>query len=162
MSGKKSVKVEAPRKNWLPMVLFGLVLVGMIVFFSLSRPSNTSLPKATGASDLVADNSQLSNEVSVAEAVDMQKAGAFILDVREPDEWAAGHIDGATLIPLGELGARVSELPTDQEIVVVCRSGRRSAEGRDILRQAGLNSVTSMSGGMNAWVAAGNPVTTGE
>jgi rhodanese-related sulfurtransferase len=46
--------------------------------------------------------------------------------------------------------------------VVVCRSGHRSAQGRDILRQAGLTNVTSMSGGMNAWISAGNPVVTGE
>jgi rhodanese-related sulfurtransferase len=75
--------------------------------------------------------------------------------VREPDEWVESHIPGATLIPLGELASRVSEVPQDQEVVVVCRSGNRSAEGRDILLSAGFEHVTSMAGGVNQWKAAG-------
>ena len=84
-----------------------------------------------------------------------------MLDVREPDEWAAGHIEGATLIPLGELAARAKEVPADRQVVVVCRSGNRSAQGRDVLLSAGLSSVTSMAGGMNDWAASGKPVVTG-
>jgi rhodanese-related sulfurtransferase len=100
-------------------------------------------------------------EIDVAEAVRLQDAGAFMLDVRQPDEWAAGHMEGATLIPLGELADRVAEVPADRQVVVVCRSGNRSAQGRDILLGAGLPSVTSMGGGMNAWTGAGQPVVTG-
>jgi len=99
--------------------------------------------------------------VSVSQAAQMRDDGAFVLDVREPDEWAAGHIADATLIPLGQLPTRLSEVPQDQPIVVVCRSGNRSAQGRDILLGAGFQSVTSMAGGMNDWAAAGLPVTTG-
>ena len=91
----------------------------------------------------------------------MQKAGGLVLDVREPSEWAGGHIAGATLIPLGELPARLAELSKDRTIVVVCHSGNRSAQGRDILRDAGFPSVTSIAGGMTAWLAAGLPVVTG-
>jgi rhodanese-related sulfurtransferase len=72
-----------------------------------------------------------------------------------------GHIEGATLIPLGELAARTGEVPDDMDIVVVCRSGNRSAQGRDILRDAGLAGATSMAGGMNDWIAAGRPYVTG-
>jgi len=104
----------------------------------------------------------LPDEIDVAAAARERDAGAFILDVREPDEWAAGHIPGATLIPLGRLAARAGEVPTDRDVVVVCRSGNRSAQGRDILRAAGLTQVTSMAGGMKAWTAAGNPTVTGE
>jgi rhodanese-related sulfurtransferase len=100
-------------------------------------------------------------EISAAQANDMRQAGALVLDVREPSEWAAGHIEGATLIPLGELPSRLAELPKDRTIVVVCRSGNRSAQGRDILRGAGFPSVTSMESGMNDWTAAGLPVVTG-
>ena len=103
----------------------------------------------------------LPGEVDVATAASMQADDAFVLDVREPDEWAAGHIEGATLIPLGELASRVAEVPTDREIVVVCRSGNRSAQGRDILLDAGRTGVTSMAGGMNDWIAAGKPYVTG-
>lgn len=100
-------------------------------------------------------------EVSVAEAAQLRESGAFVLDVREPAEWASGHIPGATLIPLGELPSRLAELPGDQSIVVVCRSGNRSAQGRDVLLDAGFGSVTSMAGGMTDWAAADLPVTTG-
>jgi rhodanese-related sulfurtransferase len=59
---------------------------------------------------------------------------------------------------LDELPSRVDEVPKDQEIVVVCRSGNRSQSGRDILQNAGFENVTSMSGGLNAWGAAGYPL----
>ena len=99
--------------------------------------------------------------VSVTEAAAMRDAGALVLDVREPDEWVAGHIPGAALIPLGELAARVAEVPRDRDVVVVCRSGNRSAQGRDILLGAGYTSVTSMAGGMNDWAGSGRPVVEG-
>lgn len=101
----------------------------------------------------------LSLEVSVADADGLRQAGALVLDVREPSEWATGYIEGATLISLGELQSRVDELPRDRDIVVVCRSGNRSAQGRDILLAAGFPAVTSMAGGMTDWIAAGLPVT---
>ncbi len=104
----------------------------------------------------------LAAEVSVDEASRLRDAGAFMLDVREPDEWAAGHIEGATLIPLGDLANRVAEVPADRQVVVVCRSGNRSAQGRDVLLGAGLPSVTSMAGGMNDWSGSGKPVVTGQ
>lgn len=100
-------------------------------------------------------------EISVAEAATKRASGVFILDVRQPDEWNASHIPGSTLIPLDTLAARISELPTDQEIVVVCRSGNRSASGRDILRAAGFTQVTSMAGGLQQWQAAGYPTASG-
>jgi rhodanese-related sulfurtransferase len=99
--------------------------------------------------------------VSVDEAAALRDGGAFVLDVREPDEWAAGHIPSATLIPLGELSSRVGEVPRNQQVVVVCRSGNRSAEGRDILRAAGFGAVTSLAGGMTDWQRAGMPMETG-
>ena len=100
-------------------------------------------------------------EVDVAEAAALRDAGAFVLDVRKPDEWAAGHIEGATLIPLAQLASRVAEVPRGRNVVVVCRSGNRSAQGRDILLGAGYAAVTSMAGGMNDWARSGRPVETG-
>lgn len=104
----------------------------------------------------------LAAEVSVGGAAELRDGGAFMLDVREPDEWAAGHIPGATLIPLGELESRLGELPADQPIVVYCRSGNRSAVGRDTLLNAGFTSVTSMAGGFTAWAQAGYDTEKGE
>lgn len=106
--------------------------------------------------------SDLPLEVDVATAAQMRDAGAFILDVRELDEWVSGHIPDATLVALGSLASRAGEVPKDRDVVVVCRSGNRSAQGRDILLNAGFSRVTSMAGGMNDWAAAGLPVVTGE
>lgn len=80
----------------------------------------------------------------------------FLLDVREPDEFAEARIAGATLIPLGQLAQRAAEIPHDAPIIAVCRSGGRSGVATDALRQAGYN-VTNMGGGMIAWVRSGLP-----
>ena len=81
-----------------------------------------------------------------------------IIDVREPDEFAAGHMPGARLIPLGQLPARTSELDPSQPIVVVCRSGNRSATATEFLLKSGFQDVRNLAGGMIAWVQAGHPV----
>lgn len=103
----------------------------------------------------------LASTMSVTEAAALRDDGAFVLDVREPDEWASGHIPDATSIPLGQLASRVGELDREQRIVVVCRSGNRSAAGRDILLEAGFPAVTSVEGGMIDWASAGLPIETG-
>lgn len=100
-------------------------------------------------------------EISVADAVAKRDAGAFILDVRQPEEWDEFHVPDSTLIPLDQLAARMNELPKEREIVIVCRSGNRSAQGRDMLLNAGFTQVTSMAGGLTQWKAAGNPTVSG-
>ena len=100
-------------------------------------------------------------EISVDEAVAKMESGAFILDVRQPEEWNEFHVPDSTLIPLSELTARAAELPKDQEIVIVCRSGNRSAQARDLLLGAGFTQVTSMAGGLTQWKAAGYPTVSG-
>lgn len=80
----------------------------------------------------------------------------LLLDVRQPDEYRAGHIPGAVLIPLNQLQKRLNELPQDREIVCVCRSGSRSGTANRMLDQAGFNSL-NMRGGMVAWQRAGLP-----
>jgi rhodanese-related sulfurtransferase len=135
-----------------------LALAAAAAFAACSPAASPAAPATPAPSSSVA---ALPAEVSVADALALRDAGAFILDVREPAEWAAVHIPDATLIPLGELAARVNEVPADRQVVVVCRSGNRSASGRDILLDAGLPSVTSMGGGMNDWSATGYPTATG-
>jgi rhodanese-related sulfurtransferase len=103
----------------------------------------------------------LSKEISVDEAYQLFQNGEFILDVRQPDEYEAGHIPGSVLIPLDLLESKLSEIPQDNEVVVVCRSGNRSATGRDILLNAGFTSVTSMAGGMNQWHEKGYEIIVG-
>ncbi|HSL56329.1 MAG TPA: rhodanese-like domain-containing protein [Acidimicrobiales bacterium] len=85
--------------------------------------------------------------------------GAVLLDVREDDEWAAGHAPDARHVPMSRLGDHAAELPRDTEIVVICRSGNRSAAVTEALVGAGFTAV-NMAGGMQAWAAAGYPVVT--
>jgi rhodanese-related sulfurtransferase len=84
-------------------------------------------------------------------------AGVFLLDVREDDEWAAGHAPGAVHVRLGELGARVGELPSDREVYVICRSGNRSAYAAQALAGGGLNAI-NVADGMTGWAVAGRPM----
>jgi rhodanese-related sulfurtransferase len=100
--------------------------------------------------------STLAREISVDEAYEMYQAGAFVLDVRTQEEWDEYHAPNTTLIPLDVLPSRLNELPKDQEIVVICRSGNRSQEGRDILLEAGFSAM-SMAGGLKEWYASGYP-----
>lgn len=124
-------------------------------------PATEAAPNVPAATAPAGSVTALPAEVSVSEALALRESGAFILDVRQPEEWDAVHIPDATLIPLGELASRVSEVPRGQQVVVVCRSGNRSAQGRDILLGAGFPSVTSMAGGMNDWAASGYPTASG-
>ena len=82
----------------------------------------------------------------------MVEAGAFLLDVRELDEWDAGHAPEAIWIPMGELQARAAELPRDRRIVTICRTGSRSRVVTDALTQAGYDAV-NVDGGMRIWIA---------
>lgn len=79
-----------------------------------------------------------------------------VLDVREDDEWAAGHIDGAVHIPLSELPARIGDLPEGQTLVV-CKVGGRSGQAVNYLAQQGYE-VVNLAGGMMGWAAAGRPM----
>lgn len=103
-----------------------------------------------------ADVTTLGAEVSV-ETVSQLVAdgGVTVIDVREASEFVEGHIPGAVLIPLGELPDRVSEVPTDQPVILACRSDNRSGQAYRFLKQQGFTNIHNMTGGMNAWKQAG-------
>lgn len=83
---------------------------------------------------------------------------AYLLDVREPDEWSAGHAPGAHHLPMMEIPARMAEVPTDVEVVVVCRSGGRSGQVVSYLMGNGWDNVRNLDGGMQSWSAVGRDV----
>lgn len=97
--------------------------------------------------------------ITVSEARGMAAQGALLVDVREPREWAAGHVDGSVHVPLGRFEA--SYVPAGRPIVLVCRSGSRSAIAAQLLQAAGRTDVFNMAGGLMAWDAAGFPLVAG-
>ena len=104
--------------------------------------------------------SGLANEVSVDKAYEMYQSGVFTVDVRTQEEWDEYHAPNTTLIPLDELPSRLSELPADQEIVVICRSGNRSQTAIAAAQKAGRSDIRlNFDGGIKAWASAGGRVT---
>jgi rhodanese-related sulfurtransferase len=88
--------------------------------------------------------------------------GAMVLDVRELEELVQVRVPDATHIPLGELQNRLSELPSDKEIYVLCHVGQRSAMGTAILQQSGFRQVWNVSGGIVGWLRSGLPAEWGK
>ncbi|MGE5763905.1 MAG: rhodanese-like domain-containing protein [Mycobacterium leprae] len=96
-------------------------------------------------------------DVDVAEAERLLSAGAVLLDVRDAWEWQAGRARDALHIPLAALPGRLAELPTDRPVIVICRSGNRSATAAALLARTWRTAV-NLAGGMQAWAAAGHSV----
>lgn len=100
------------------------------------------------------------DRITPEEAQTRLQHGAVLVDVRERDEFDAARAPGATLIPLSEFAARVTELPMGKEVVLICAGGVRSARAAEYAESQGYT-VTNLEGGINAWAAAGLPVETG-
>ena len=98
-------------------------------------------------------------EVSATDAAALVEGGAWLLDVRNDDEWAAGRAPTATYITLSEVATRCREVPTDRAVIVVCRAGARSLKAAQILAEADITAM-NLIGGMHAWEAQGLPVVT--
>ena len=98
--------------------------------------------------------------VDVRQLAQAREAGARLIDVREPDEYEAGHVPGAVLLPLGELVARTGEVPMGEPVYVICQSGGRSEKAAKYLRSRGVD-ARNVSGGTHAWIRSGRPATAG-
>ena len=151
--GNKKIAAVRKKSNAIPWFIIGIILV-MVAMGAIFALDGSKTPEAVSKNP--------PSVVSVEEAYQLRQKGAFMLDVRRLDEWEQGHIPGATLITLDELSTRLDEVPRDQPVVVVCRSGNRSAQGRDILLEAGFTQVTSMDGGMISWQALEYETITGK
>jgi rhodanese-related sulfurtransferase len=98
-------------------------------------------------------------QITPAEAADAVSSGAVLLDVREDDEWQAGHVAGALHLPLSALALRAGEIPAPPtQLVLVCRMGSRSQMLAEALVARGRADVANLDGGMQAWAAAGLPL----
>lgn len=139
------------------LILFVLLMLGTAVACG-SQTETTTIPAPAAEVDLteildLADTVDVQTVASVKDREDV-----IMLDVREQSEYDEGHIPGVTLIPMGEVANRLAEIPTDKEVIVTCRSGNRSAQITDFLRQQGFDNVHNMEGGILAWEAAGYDV----
>jgi rhodanese-related sulfurtransferase len=92
--------------------------------------------------------------VTASEAITLSENSTWFLDVREQDEWERGHAPSAHPVPGSELGAGVTEIPTDQQVLVVCRGGARLLRVANALAETGVDAL-NVSGGMIAWSSAG-------
>ena len=101
------------------------------------------------------------SEVTIDQLADALSSGAYVLDVRTPDEYAEKRVPGAVLIPLAELGDRVEEVPDDQPVYVICATGVRSMRAAEALERAGWEAL-NVAGGTNAWVESGRDFDSGE
>lgn len=146
---KKALRRKEAKNREIPWFIIGvlgfiIVVMAVLIVYRV----------ATGTESQAA----LPPEISLQEAHQKYLRGAFLLDVREQEEWDEYHVPNTTLIPLGELDQRLREIPRNKEIVVICRNGNRSQEGRDILLSAGFKKVTSMAGGVAQWEMLNFPI----
>ncbi len=129
-----------------------------------ARPLNMTAIEATnrGLRDL--PWAMLTTTVPVPEvdlaALEARPADAVVLDVREPGEFARGHVPGAINLPQADLATRLDDVPRDRPILTICQAGLRSLRAAQFLRQVGYEQVASVRGGTSAWMAAGKPVVT--
>lgn len=99
-------------------------------------------------------------EVTINDLAEALVTDVTVVDVREPFEYAGGHVPGALLIPMGHLPARLHDLDRTRPVFVICATGNRSLAMRDYLAGAGFNAV-SVAGGTSAWTRAGRPIERG-
>lgn len=143
------------RNGVLEQVLRSLAMIGLDSVRGVFDPGALSAWQASG------HPLQRTGQLSVADLA-AAGPGLLVLDVRGRSEWEAGHIPGATHIPLGELQERLGELPPDRPIAVHCQGGGRSAIAASLLLARGLDSASNVTGGFGAWSLAGLPVQRGD
>ncbi len=134
-------------------LMAALLVLGALV-------SGCSSPKQEPAAASAAQSKAPAEAITNITAADLLKrveAGEkpLIIDVREQSEWDAGHIEGASLMPLGVVDKKITSVAKDQEVVLICRSGNRSSQAAQILAKMGYTNIKNVVGGMNEWSKVG-------
>jgi glyoxylase-like metal-dependent hydrolase (beta-lactamase superfamily II) len=127
-----------------------------------ARPLNMTAIEATnrGLADMAwaMPTAALPVPEIAADALEAPPADAMLVDVREPAEYARGHVPGALSLPQADLASRLEELPRDRPLLLICRTGSRSQRAAQYLLQMGFAHVANIAGGTLAWRAAGKPL----
>ncbi|MDX1413515.1 MAG: rhodanese-like domain-containing protein [Candidatus Promineifilaceae bacterium] len=144
-------------KNWkllLPLIMLALLLA------ACGGQSDTAVAPVAAEEDIqVTSLDKLGQTVDVQTVYDIKnRDDVYVLDVREQYEYDEKHIPNVTLLPMSEIEGRLDEIPTDKEVIITCRSGNRSGQVTQFLRQNGYDNVHNMQGGIIAWEEAGFPV----
>ena len=136
------------------------LLIGIFVLLLYAAVSCSGSQVAAPAESLAETSiDELADDVDVHEVAAIKDSeDVYLLDVREPWEYDEAHIPGVILLPMGEVAGRLDEIPSDKEVIVTCRSGNRSGQVTDFLRENGFDNVHNMTGGILDWQAAGYPV----
>ena len=135
-----------------------ITLLLALMLVSVACGGDSAEPAAETPAEEI-DVSALAQTIDVHTAAALQgRDDVVLIDVREQNEYDAGHIPDITLIPMSEIQSRVSEIPTDVEVVLTCRSGNRSGQVHAYLTELGFDNVHNMEGGILAWEAEGYDV----
>jgi rhodanese-related sulfurtransferase len=142
-------------KNWkILLPVFLLLAIGLV---ACGGQTDTVEVAESAVSDV--NLADLPQDVDVQTVYDIKNhQDVYMLDLREQYEYDEKHIPDINLLPMSELQNRLDELPTDKEVIITCRSGNRSNQVAQFLRQNGYDNVHNMNGGIIAWQEAGFPV----
>lgn len=121
-------------------IIVGLIVLLFIGFIGMQLMSEST---STSISNITTDE--------MAAKMENSDGNVVFIDVREPDEFAAGHVPGITNLPLSQLSEETADFPKDSEIVIICRSGNRSMQAAEKLQEYGFTNLINVQGGMNAW-----------
>lgn len=136
-----------------------IFLVVLLLLAGCSQKNDNTSNAGAGGDTAVLEPLQLGPDVDVKTvAAVRERPDVVVIDVREQWEYDEAHVPGVTLIPMGTIPNRLDDIPRDKEVIVMCRSGNRSGQVTEFLRQAGFTNVHNMKGGILAWQEAGLPV----
>jgi len=138
------------------MILVNLLIIIVLTLLAACGGSETTAPVAEIDESAPLDLAEVVDVHTVASVKD--RDDVYLLDVREPWEYEEAHIPGVTLLPMGEVADNLDQVPTDKQVIVTCRSGNRSGQVAQYLRENGFDNISNMSGGIVDWQAAGYPV----
>ena len=162
MCGRPSTTIGFERL-YSPMVrLDAKTFVAALTESVPARPLNMTAIEATNRGLMDASWAMFTTAWPVEEvdvdAIDPLPSGALVIDVREPEEFAHGHVPGTVNLPQADLASRLDEVPRDRPVYVICHSGMRSMRAAQFLKQVGYERVFGVSGGVKAWQRAGRPL----
>ena len=163
VSSKKPVERKRRLSRWEKVGIPFIILIVAWVVYSVTQPSVSIQPQTTISSTAISGGQQLGYKtisVSDANAMIQSSPNLLVVDVRTPQEYAQGHLKGATNIPLSDLPVQIGGLDRNRPILVYCQTGVRSAQASAILVNAGFTQVYDMDGGITAWINAGYPTVT--